>query len=99
MRFNVLFEPNAKMDIQDAISWYNQRSKGLGKKFYTFLRAEIERLCQNPYYQIKYDNVRCLPLRRFPFMIHYTIDQTNSMVIIRAVFNISMDPKKWKGRG
>jgi toxin ParE1/3/4 len=98
MRFKVLFEPNAKLDIQDAISWYNHRSKGLGKNFYTFLRAEIERLRQNPYYQINYDKVRCLPLRKFPFMIHFSIDEANTVVIIHAVFNTSLDPGKWKDR-
>ena len=99
MRFKSLFDPDSKRDIQAVISWYNERKKGLGKEFYTFLRTEIERLRQNPYFQVRYDNVRCLPLRKYPFMIHYTIDQTNSIVIVRAVLNTSMNPAKWKDRG
>ena len=99
MRFKILFDPDSKRDIQAVILWYNERKKGLGKDFYTFLRIEIERLRQNPYFQVRYDNVRCLPLRKYPFMIHFTIDQTNSIVIVRAVLNTSMSPEKWKDRG
>jgi len=96
--FKILFEPESIEDLQDAIAWYNKQKKGLGSNFYKFLREEIERLRLNPFFQIRYDNVRCLPLRKYPFMIHFTVDEEKKVVIIRAIFNTSIDSKKWKGR-
>jgi hypothetical protein len=31
-------------------------------------------------------------------MIHYTVDQDQKLIIIRAVFNTHLDPENWKKR-
>lgn len=99
MTFTIKIEPEALVDIQDAIDWYNSQQTELGQKFYHYLEDYIEHLKSNPYYQIRYSNVRCIPLRKFPFMVHFTVDEQNSLVVIRAVFNTSLNPEKWKSRG
>ena len=98
MNFVIKIEPEAVQDIQDVIYWYEVQQSGLGKQFYREVELAIGRLQQNPFYQVRYRNVRCLPLTKYPFMIHYTIDETNSIVIIRAIFNTSLNPKRWLGR-
>jgi plasmid stabilization system protein ParE len=98
MNFVVQIEPEAIQDIQDAIDWYEHQQKGLGEKFYHYLDNVLESLGTNPYYQVRYSNIRCLPLQKYPFMIHFTIDEANAFVIIRAIFNTSIDPIKWKSR-
>jgi toxin ParE1/3/4 len=41
--------------------------------------------------------VRCLPLKKFPAMIHFTIDEKANAVVVWAVLNTYLDPKKhWK---
>jgi len=62
MNFRIFFEPEAKEDIQNAIAWYNQQKNGLGSEFYAALKADVERLRHNPFFQLRYENVRCLPL-------------------------------------
>ena len=98
MRFVIKVEPEAKQDIQEAIGWYNFQQSGLGRKFYLSFLDNIEQLKTNPYFQIRYAEVRCLPMAKFPFMVHYSIETSNNIVIIRAVFNTSLDPEKWKER-
>ncbi|MFZ1676517.1 MAG: type II toxin-antitoxin system RelE/ParE family toxin [Saprospiraceae bacterium] len=95
MKYKILINPKAKIDIQTAIQWYNNKSLGLGKIFHLFLKSQIEVLKSNPFFQVRYSNVRCLPLRKYPYMIHFTVDESKNEVRIRAVFNTSMDPKKW----
>lgn len=97
--FKVLFDPESRQDLQEAITWYNHQKKGLGTEFYYAVREEIERLRLNPFFQYRYDNVRCVPVRRFPFMIHFTVEEEKGIVVIRAIFNTSLDPSRWKGRG
>ena len=99
MTFVVRIDPPALQDIQEAIDWYELQKDGLGERFYNNLEKSLKQLELNPYFQIRYSGIRCLSLLTFPFMIHYTIDQTNSIVIVRAVLNTSMNPAKWKDRG
>jgi hypothetical protein len=82
MSFIVKIDPEAIADIQSAIECYNEQREFLGSIFLHELNDHIEQLRSNPYYQIRYLEVRCLPLRRFPFMIHYTLEPERNLVVI-----------------
>ncbi|MEQ9467203.1 MAG: type II toxin-antitoxin system RelE/ParE family toxin [Ekhidna sp.] len=96
MKYSIKIESEAKEDIQDAIDWYNNQKPGLGTLFLEEIKSSIEQLKINPHYQKRYSEVRCLPTRIFPFMIHFTLDEGESIVIVRGVFHTSINPKKWK---
>jgi hypothetical protein len=98
MVFRIKIEPEAYQDIQEGIFWYNKRQPGLGRRFHTEVKASFKTIRENPFFRIRYDDVRCLPLKKYPFIIHYTVDEDEKKLIIRAVFNTSMDPGKWKKR-
>ncbi len=98
MSFKIKIEPGVVDDIQKGISWYNKQQAGLGKKFHSELKLHIKLLKTNPFFQVRYDKVRCLPLRSFPFMIHFTVNESDNLVIIRAVFSTKKNPKIWKQR-
>lgn len=98
MPYKIKIEPEAQEDIQEAIDWYNEQQKGLGRKFLLELKEFFQHLRISPFFQIRYDEVRCLPLKKFPFMVHFTINEENETVIVRAVFNTSRDPKIWSKR-
>ncbi len=87
MLYNLFIDPEAYQDIQKSIDWYNNKKEGLGYEFYDTIDQHFQSLKTNPFYQIRYKNVRCLPLRKFPYMIHFTIDETSKLIIARAVFN------------
>jgi toxin ParE1/3/4 len=94
-KFKFKLEPLAKSDIQDIIHFYNDQQKGLGKKFYLELDSYFRAI--HPFYQNRYDEVRCLPLKKFPVMIHFTVHENENCIKIRAVLNTYRDPKKyWK---
>jgi len=89
--------PLAKEDIRDAARWYNKQSPGLGKRFTQEVRKSVRYIKQNPTdCSVRYDEVRTAVLKVFPFMIHYTIDESNQTVIISAVLHTSRDPEVWK---
>lgn len=87
MPFTIKIEPEAELDNQDGITWYNKQQAGLGRTFHISVKEHLEILKTNPYYQIRYDGVRCLPLKKFPYMIHFTLDEKNKRVIVHAIFN------------
>ncbi len=89
--------PHAKGDIRKAALWYNKKSKGLGKKFTSKVRETVSVLKQNPKSSnIRYDNIRTAVLDIFPFMIHYSIDESNKTIIISSVLHTSRNPKLWE---
>jgi hypothetical protein len=92
--FNLKIQPEALEDIQEAIYYYNSQQKELGNRFYNEVEKPLELLKRNPFFQIRYDDVRCLPIKRFPFMIHFFITENNKIVIIYAVINTHKNPAK-----
>tara|TARA_R110000868_G_scaffold390176_1_gene659746 strand:+ start:1442 stop:1738 length:297 start_codon:yes stop_codon:yes gene_type:complete len=98
MAYKIKTEPEAHDDIQEGIDWYNEQKPGLGRKFHAEVKAYFKKLKTNPFFQVRYDDVHCLPIKKYPYMIHFSIDETNKNVTVKAVFNTSKDPKKWTDR-
>jgi len=99
MPYKIKLEPEASTDIQHAIDWYNKKQKGLGKKFYKSVRKSVEGLTIFALYQVRYGgNIRCLPVKNFPYMLHFTVDENQNIVILRAVFHTSKNPSAWLKR-
>ncbi len=91
-------EPLAKADIQEQIHFYNAQKSGLGKRFHAEVKMMFKAIQKNPYYQVRYANVRCLPLRKFPAMVHFTYDEDVQCVTVIAVLHTSLDSKNWGSR-
>ena len=94
LRYKLKIEPEAKIDIQDNIKWYNKQQKSLGNRFHKEVKEYFNSLKTNPFYAVKYDNIRCLPLKVFPYMIHFSVNEYDKIIIVRAVFQTSQKPKK-----
>ena len=87
----------AKEDIREAANWYEERQTGLGKRFTGQVREKVSFIKKTPKAcSIRYNNVRTTVLNAFPFMIHYTIDENNKIVIISAVLHTSRTPEIWE---
>jgi plasmid stabilization system protein ParE len=98
MKFNIVIDPLALGDIQDAIDYYDDKKLGLGVEFENQLHQHFVSLSSVKFFQVRYGEIRCLPVRRFAFMIHYSVDEAKHLIIIRAVFHTGMDPRMWEKR-
>lgn len=98
MSFTIDIDPKAIQDIQKAIEYYDEQQIGLGEKFEQTLHKHLTTLEKNPFFRVRYDNVHCLPLKKFPYMVHFSINQNNKIITIRAVFHTSLNPEKWEER-
>lgn len=99
MAYNIDLDSNVILDLQKAIDYYDEQQLGLGKKFETAINKHFSALSKNPFYQVRYDGVHCLPVKKFPFMIHFTVDEDKHTVHISAVFHTSLNPlEKWRKR-
>ena len=98
MSFSIVIDHRALKDIQQAIDYYDEQQSGLGKRFEMVLHKNLRLLQKNPFLQIRYDNIRCLPITRFPYMVHFTVDESRKIIAIRAVFHTSRSTKNWEKR-
>jgi len=95
MRYEVLVGARALADLRQAIDYYNTQQKGLGKKFELVIDKHFSEIGKNPFYQLRYSFIRCLPLKKFPFMIHYFVDEKRKKVFIVSVLHTSKNPDRW----
>ena len=98
MVFRVVITRSAFIDTFDGIEWYEKQTKGLGKKFYESIQKAYKTIRQNPYFQIRYDDVRCLPLKKFPYLVHFVVEEERKRVVILGVICTHRDPKIWEER-
>lgn len=99
MRFILAFNPEFYTDLEHAIDWYESQQPGLGNKFFLTVRNKTSRLQSAALnFAIRYDDIRCLPINKFPYMIHYRIDIEHRLVKIEALFHTSRNPEVWGGR-
>ena len=96
-RFSLDIEPEALEDIQGAVDFYNSRKAGLGKRFYNAVDKHFDFLKKNyTAFAVRYDDIRCMPVSKFPYMVHYRVLESQETVSVKAVFCTHDDPGKWE---
>lgn len=100
MAFKIIYNPEVQNDIQTAVDWYNNQQIGLGKRFLTHLKKHLHSLKKTPFnYAIKYgSNIRCMPLHKFPYLIHFRILENQNLILVEAVFHSSRNPNHLNSR-
>lgn len=96
-KYKVKIEPEALADIQDITDWYNEAQKGLGKRFQKTAIRHINSLSKDPQiYAIRYKEIRCVVIKKFPYMAHFYINDKNNTVEVLAVISTDRNPKIWE---
>lgn len=93
MPYTICITPTAADDIDVAIEYYNSLATDLGYRFADVISDYFERIARTPTASaVRYKNTRCKPVKRFPFLITYTIDEAARSVNILRVFNTYQEP-------
>jgi mRNA-degrading endonuclease RelE of RelBE toxin-antitoxin system len=91
--FNVILNNSLSDDIQEAVNYYKSKNKDLGTRFYNKVKAKLKTLKKDALlYQIKYNNIRCLSVDKFPYLIHYNLDQNTNTVFVFALICTYKNP-------
>ena len=98
-KFHLDIEPEVFDDIQQAVDYYNRKKPGLGEHFYNTVDEHFDFLKKNyTAFAVRYDDIRCMPVEKYPYMIHYRILKSQQTVSVKAVFCTYDDPGKWLKR-
>ncbi|WP_140485419.1 hypothetical protein [Flavobacterium sp. GSA192] len=92
IKFKIIVSARAKEEINETALYYESLKKGLGKTFYKTASKYIETLKTIPFFEVKYNVIRTLPLKKFPYTIHFTVDELEKIVSIQALTSNYQDP-------
>lgn len=94
--YSITADPKVKDDLKEARDFLNSRRKGFGKKFLLEYRTTLKYLQKTPNFQIRYNDVQCLPMKTFRYMVHFKVDEENKTIHIYAVLSTYLNPyKNW----
>ena len=93
MAYKIIVSPQAQIEIEDAFDFYSTKSEIAPSEFIIDIEDAYANLSVNPFYRIRYKNLRALPLKRFPFMLIFLIEE--NVVIIKACFHTSKNTSKY----
>lgn len=95
---SLLLHPQARRELDNAIHFYEVRSKGLGLEFLAEIEQTLDKIYRNPNLGTFFlqSNIRRLLVNRFPYSIFYTERETTIWII--AIAHAKRQPDYWKKR-
>ncbi|HEY9113450.1 MAG TPA: hypothetical protein VIN10_02045 [Bacteroidales bacterium] len=99
MKFKVEYHPGFFEDIAQAVDWYNEKQTGLGDRFFLTVKKQTKKLSTSAlHFAVKYDDIRCMCIEKFPYLVHFRVNEKTKTVQVEALFHTSRNPKFWKKR-
>lgn len=96
MDFRLFITPIAQLHIQEAYDYYFDKvSIAIADKFFLDLQQTYKALSINPFYQIRTKSYRAIPLKHFPYLLFFEVQEEKQLVKVLALFHTSQNPTKW----
>jgi toxin ParE1/3/4 len=94
MAYKVEIDRRVHLEIEQTIGYLVERNFPAAKKLFEIIQKTYLALSKNPYYQVRYKQIRCIPIKGFPFMFHFSINEKTNVVQIHAFIHTAKNPKK-----
>lgn len=93
----VEYHPDAKIEIREAVIWYDDKADGLGLEFLLEVRNAESLICQDPeLWPIYEEGTRRYLIQRFPFAVIYLLSVEKIQIV--SVAHCKRRPGYWKDR-
>lgn len=91
------FHPEAALEFEEAVRFYKERGRNLGKRLAREIRTTIRKIVATPdRWRVLEEDVRRCLVRVFPYSVLYTIEA--DYVLIIAVAHAKRQPGYWRHR-
>ena len=94
-KFTVEILPQAQDDFLDAVKYYRDIDEKLGKRFIKITKSTVNDLKKIAMYQIKYDQMRLRIIHKFPYTIHYIVNEEHKTINIYGIRYAPSNPETW----
>jgi len=96
MNYRVFVTPDALQNLDDAVYYYkNTASAKVASRFLGDYKNTLAKIVETKYFQVFFENFRGLPMKKFPYIVFYTLDESQKIIMIKAVFHTSQNPEKY----
>ena len=97
MNRRLVIRARARREMDEAFTWYSDRSKEVAADFVDALREGLIAVRDDPLrYPVIYKDKRRFLLRRFPYGLFYTIKPEE--IIVLSCFHGRRNPARWRSR-
>ncbi|MGJ8683610.1 MAG: type II toxin-antitoxin system RelE/ParE family toxin [Nonlabens sp.] len=93
-KYSLLVQPRFENEVDEALEYYQEISPQVRKAFNNQLLACFQALSQNPFYQVRYKEVRAIPVKRFPYVLFFKIVENSRKVMLLSCFQANQSPLK-----
>ncbi len=98
--YSLIVLEDAKQEWFAAIDYYETKQKGLGERFLKAVEEYLKVLSETPkLYKKTKKQYREVPIKHFPFLIIYRINELNNEVVVVSVFHAKRHPKHKYNKG
>lgn len=94
MAYNVIVSPRAQKEIENAVDYYVLYSEEAPGHFITSLKEAFKILESNPFFRVRYKNVRSFKIRKFPYSLYFVVREEKNTVQVLSCFHNRRNPKK-----
>jgi len=96
MAFKIIISNEAKVDLESSFLYYQEKaSKKVADNFIKDFRKSIKIISDNPYFKIWFEEFRAKPLAKYPFLIFFSVDKKENIILIARIFHTSQSPEKY----
>lgn len=93
--FKVRILDHATQEFREAFEYYKEINPKIAKKFFYYTNTALDDLKKNPFYQIRYDEFRMKIVKKFPYIIHYIVDEKERTVLVYGIRNSYQNPETY----
>lgn len=94
---SIFFTEVAKIELIDAVDYYNLQSEGLGFEFAVEVQSTLERIESFPESWPDFSkHTKRARTKRFPYGVLYSIE--NNDIWILSVMHLHRDPQQWESK-
>jgi toxin ParE1/3/4 len=97
MAYKIIVSPRAQKEIENAIDYYALYSVNAPVIFISALKEAFTTLETNPFFRVRYKNIRALKINKFPHSLYFIINEGNNTIRVLSCFHNKRHPNKRPG--
>jgi len=97
MAYSLIVSPRAQREITHAIDYYSLYSIDAPLNLISALGEAYGELETNPFFGVRYKNIRALKLKGFPYLLYFIINEKKGVISILSCFHNKINPHKRPG--
>ncbi|MHC1775374.1 MAG: type II toxin-antitoxin system RelE/ParE family toxin [Lentimicrobium sp.] len=97
MAYKIIVSPRAQKEIENAIEYYALYSVNAPVIFISALKEAFTTIETNPFYRVRYKNIRALKINKFPHSLYFIINEDKNTIRVLSCFHNKRHPNKRPG--